>query len=183
MSQRKISINNNSGLFISSIENQTQTNVLAYDPENNKVTYMKSNSLGNSYFCQGRLNSNQSITNEDIAIQFVPDIDPNEWLYNYKFSPNVSGYYSITLQAMFSDVSGASGQNNCQISLNGNNTQHAIYQSVIPTNIGISLGGTKIVYLNGTTDFIQFTAYTDVVSSQFIKSSTGTYFNAVYLSS
>jgi hypothetical protein len=63
------------------------------------------------------------------------------------------------------------------------NTQIAIYQNTVPTgSFGISIGGTKLIYLNGTTDFLQFTIYSSSVTDQYLQYGSGTYFTAILTS-
>jgi hypothetical protein len=53
-----------------------------------------------------------------------------------------------------------SNQVNIQAVKNSNSTI-MIVQETIPTSvIGLSMGGTKMVYMNGTTDYLSFTAFT-----------------------
>jgi hypothetical protein len=55
----------------------------------------------------------------------------------------------------------SNNQNNLQAIKNSNATI-MILQNAIPTtsNSGLSMGGTKMVYMNGTTDYMSFTAFT-----------------------
>jgi hypothetical protein len=138
-----------------------------------------------TYYCQGKLyepSGNQLVsTSSDVIIQFVDDLDPNNWLSNHVFQPNVAGHYLISLYTWLTPGSG-SGQNNCQINKNAT-TQIAIYQNTLPTGtVGISIGGTKLVYLNGTTDFLQFTVYSNSATDQYLQYGSGTYFTAILTS-
>ena len=139
------------------------------------------------YFCQCNLDSEDisgqlvSISS-DVSLNFFADYDPNSWLISNKFQPDISGYYMVTLQTCFSDGSG-NGQNNCQINKNGT-TQLAIFQSPMPTNpgVGVSIGGSKLIYLDGNTDYLIFTAYSNSTIDQYVKPGNGTYFTAVFVS-
>jgi len=143
--------------------------------------------ISNQYFCQGKLLADISWNNipSDIQINFVADLDPHTWIdISNHFKPNVSGYYLINLQTWFTDGSG-NGQINCQINKNGT-TQIAIFQSpmhVSSSFTGLSIGGSKIVYLNGTTDYVKFTGYSNSAKPQYIQSGSGTYFCASFISS
>ena len=87
----------------------------------------------------------------------------------------------VTLETWFTDGSG-NGQNNCQINKNGT-TQVAIFQSPISkdSNSGTSIGGSKIIYLDGT-DYLIFTAFSNSTIDQYVKTGNGTYFSAVFIS-
>ena len=116
----------------------------------------------------GRLASDQTIpTTADTVISFVDDVDPNNWwdAGTKKFTPNVAGYYNVTLNVWWSGVAAVNNQFNCQVRKNGNTV--ALYQNPINggTGSGISQGGSKVVYLNGSTDYLDFTAYNGNASS------------------
>jgi hypothetical protein len=74
----------------------------------------------------------------------------------------------------------ATQQTNTQVRKNGN--QYAIYQNQIVTSVGFSQGGSKLIYLNGTTYYIDFTVYTANTTSETIlqgnSTGSGTYFSA-----
>jgi hypothetical protein len=111
------------------------------------------------YVAQGRLASNQTVTNSDTAIQFIDDFDPQGW-YNastYRLTPTIAGYYNITLNALWLNGTSAA-QQNVQALKNGNT--FLILQSPIQTGTTpITQSGTKIEYMNGTTDYITFSGY------------------------
>lgn len=140
----------------------------------------------NTYFCQGVLDPSYQLIpgSSDTTIQFNRDIDPNSWLdeTSHKFNPTIAGYYLVNLQAWFTDSSGE-GQNNIQIHLNTN--QVAIAQiPTLPnsTQTGVSLSVSKLVYLNGTTDYVKFTAFSNSTAHQYLHEGNGTYFSAVLVS-
>ena len=112
------------------------------------------------YVCQGYLSTNQSLpSNVDTVIQFIDDFDPQSWWNSstYRFTPTVAGYYNVTLQVFWQTSTVANNQYNSQIRKNGN--QIYIWQNQTTTNAGVSQGNTKIVYFNGTTDYVEFTGY------------------------
>lgn len=139
------------------------------------------------YVCQGKLNADQSIvTSNDVVIQFVDDFDPNNW-YNagtYQFLPTVGGYYSISAGVWFDNTTDTNNQMNIQARKNGNS--FALVQS--PTNgaTGQSLTFTKMVYLNGSTDYVDFSAYQSTGGNVNIQQGTadgsGTWFSAFLIS-
>ncbi len=140
-----------------------------------------------TYICQGKLTSNIDIQQTlDTVIPFEVDIDPNGWLVDAgsntaKFQPTIAGYYTIAFQVWW-DRDSTVEQDNIQIRKNGNSI--AIAQSEIPHNTGLTQYTSKIGYLNGSNDYIDFTAYTgtgSLTQTIFYGGSTespGTFFSA-----
>jgi hypothetical protein len=143
------------------------------------------------YVCQGRLTSNESITaNTDTVVPFVSDFDPQGWLANAgtstaRFQPTIAGYYIISYQVWWDRGAGAD-QDNIQIRKSGNTI--AINQNAIPTVTGLSMNATKIAYLNGTTDYLDFSVYsstsdpTQTVQYGGTPDGPGTFFSASLVS-
>ncbi len=136
-----------------------------------------------SYFTQGVLSADQTIlAGEDRIIEFVVDLDAQSWLSSNKFQPTVAGNYLITLNGWWNEADVSGGQTNVQIRMNGSD-QMMIVQSELNIETGNSIGGSKVIHFNGTTDYVEFTAYTANTTSQILKkgSSTGsgTWFSAV----
>ena len=147
-----------------------------------------------NYVSNGKLTSDQSVpanTNNWI-IPFSSDFDPQSWIKDAgsgatgaygssaRFNPSIAGYYEISLGAWWS--SGAtSNQDNVQALKNSNDT-FMILQNPIPTISGLSMSGTKVVYLNGSTDYVSFTAFSGNSTGQTLQygttSGSGTWFSA-----
>jgi hypothetical protein len=136
-----------------------------------------------SYISQGKLSGNQSVTSgSDAVIQFVDDYDPQSWFNTTtrRFQPNIAGYYLISVGAWMDDADTTNGQANVQIRLNNNTI--LLVQNQLNDVTGLSLTGSKAVYLNGTTDYIDFTFYHSTGSSRSLLSGgDGTFFTAVFL--
>ena len=140
-----------------------------------------------SYFAQGKLSANQLIaTGSDTVIQFIDDIDPQSWwnTSTYRFTPTVAGYYNVSLGVWFDNMATtSSNQVNTQARKNGN--AFMIIQQPCQNGTGISLTGTKIAFLNGSTDYLDFTAYNGALVSKNILQGTaagsGTWFAASLL--
>ena len=131
-----------------------------------------------NYVVNGKLSGSQTINNgSDTVIQFVDDFDPQNWLSSYKFQPTIAGYYDISLSVHWNAGSSGSNQCNSQIRKNGS-TQVAIWQDSIQTASGYTQGGTKIIYFKGSSDYVEFTAYTGNTTNQVITNSAGCYFSA-----
>jgi hypothetical protein len=120
-----------------------------------------------------------------LVIPFVADFDPNSWwnASTKKFTPLYAGYYEVTLQAWWAVASVTNNQNNIQLRKNG--STFAIDQTQTLSGNAYSQNVTKLVYLNGSTDYVDFTAYTGNPTSQTLQyggsSSQGTYFSAALM--
>lgn len=140
-----------------------------------------------SYFAQGKLSANQLIaTGSDVIIQFVDDFDPQNWwnTSTYRFTPNITGYYNVLFGVWFENMAASSSvQVNAQARKNGNSFM--LIQQPCNVGTGISLTGAKIIYLNGSTDYLDFTAYNGAFVSKNIQQGTadgsGTWFSAILI--
>jgi hypothetical protein len=140
----------------------------------------------NAYFAQGILGGDQVIPSAaDEIIQFVDQYDPQGWYdaSTYQFTPTIAGYYTVSLGVWFENPNDNTVQLNVQMRVNGN--QEMICQQPATTVTGVSLFGTKIVYLNGSTDYVDFTAYQGTTNSIKIQqgsgAGSGTWFSATYM--
>jgi len=120
-------------------------------------------------YVKSGLASDQTLTaGSDNLILFtkvVPDTDPNVWWTNtggvgvsHIFKPNIAGLYFVSCQVHFKTGTG-SGQMNIQARKNG--STFSISQDVLNTVEGRTLSLTGIVQLNGNTDYVDFSAYTN----------------------
>jgi hypothetical protein len=123
--------------------------------------------------------TSQTITGgTDVVVTFVDEFDPQNWFASNKFQPTIAGYYSITTHVWWVAGSVTNNQSNIQFRKNGN-TQLAIAQDQIVTGSGYTQVLSTIAYFNGSTDYVEVTAYTGNPTSQDINSSgNGTYFTA-----
>jgi hypothetical protein len=117
------------------------------------------------------------------VIPFVDDYDPQNW-YNSttkQFKPNIAGYYEISLNGWWAQAGITNGQSNIQARKNGSDT-FLISQAQLQVGSGYSIGGTKTVFLNGSTDYVDFSAFTSNTPSQTLQigtaSGSGTWFTA-----
>lgn len=146
--------------------------------------------FASNYVTVGAITTNQTVPRiTDTSPSFTASVDPNSWwnATTKRFTPTVAGYYVIGYYVLWNGVSGATGQTNIQIQKSG--VQQAFFQATTDTNTSVPspMGGEKVVYLNGTTDYINFTSYTDGVSpstGQVLVGTAGgtsTYFTAALL--
>jgi hypothetical protein len=135
-----------------------------------------------NYICQAKLTNDQTIiSGGDASIQFTDDYDPNNWWTSSNtFNPTINGYYLISASVWWAaGDSNTADQTNIQIRQNST-IQKAIVQSPIEWNSGNTQTITRIIQLNGTSDYIDITAYTANPTSQVIQagSGAGTWFSA-----
>lgn len=142
--------------------------------------------ITSSYVCDGILNANQTFTTgSDATIAFVDYVDPNNWLASNQFKPTIAGYYSVSFGAWLQNPGVSSNQTNAQMRKNGNSI--IISQQPLNNGTGISLGGSRIVQMNGTTDYLDWTIFQGSGSSangtllQGSANGQGTWFSAFLL--
>ena len=123
--------------------------------------------------------STQTITaGSDQVVTFVDEFDPQNWWTPSKFQPTTAGYYSIQVAVWWYAATTSTGQCNIQLRQNGS-TQVAIQQSPLITGDGYGQEIDIITYFNGSTDYVEVTAYTSNTTSQNIHGeSSGTWFTA-----
>lgn len=146
---------------------------LSITPTGNATLSGNLNAAGNYYVKLART-SNQTITSlSDTLIGFSAISDPNSWFNsgNNRITPNVAGNYYIS--AMVKWEAGAAAdtvQTNIQIRRNGT----TVALSVLGTQThAYTMNVSAIVTLNGSTDYIELTAYTGNPTSQVIGGDAG----------
>lgn len=141
---------------------------LSITPTGNATLSGNLNSAGNYYVKVART-SNQTITTlSDTVIAFSSVSDPNSWFNagNSRITPNVAGNYYVS--AMVNWAAGAATntiQTNIQIRKTG--TTIALSQIGIQTH-AYTMNVCAIATLNGSTDYIELTAYTGNPTSQVV---------------
>jgi len=143
--------------------------------------------ITSSYVCDGILNANQTFaTGSDATIAFVDYIDPNNWLANNQFKPTIAGYYSVSFGVWLQNPGIATNQVNTQMRKNGNSV--IISQQPLNNGTGIGLGGSRIIQMNGTTDYLDWTIFQGTAGSgttgtilQGSANGQGTWFSAFLL--
>jgi hypothetical protein len=142
------------------------------------------------YVSQGKLGGDVNVPeNTDYwVIPFGSDFDPQGWLTDAgaggssgstagytsraRVIPTVAGYYEVSLGVRWAAGTTTSNQDNIQILKNG--TTVMLSQNTIPTStIPLSMSATKMVYLNGTTDYLNFTAYSSDSGGQLLYADGG----------
>lgn len=137
-------------------------------------TYVAIGTLGTEYYS---INAGA-----DVSIPFVDYSDTQGWWdpSTKRLTPTIAGFYEVNLQVWWDPGTNTSNQYNVQIQKNGNSL--SIWQDSIPSSVGVSQGGTRVIYFNGSSDYITFTAYNGDSSSRQLRSgsadSPGTFFSA-----
>ena len=91
---------------------------------------------------------------------------------NYRFTPTVAGYYQINACVLVQQSSGTGTIALCQV--RKNNTT-VIQQEITCTfNSGLSCCASGLVYLNGSTDYVELYGYTNASSGQSIGAGVAT---------
>ena len=150
-------------------------------------TVTASSGLGaSSYVVRAVKNgSTQTVpANTDTLVTMVDDFDPQGWWTPNKFQPTIAGYYSISTQLWWNAGSINNNQTNLQLRKNGS-VQLAIAQTPVNNStVGEFLSISTIAYFNGTTDYVEVTAYSSNPTSQDINGAgSGTWFVAALLAS
>ena len=114
--------------------------------------------ITSSYICDGILTANQTFaTGSDAIIAFIDYLDPNGWLTSNQFKPTIAGYYNISFGVWLQNPGISSNQVNTQMRKNGNSM--ILSQQPLNNGTGIGLGGSRIIQMNGTTDYIDWTIF------------------------
>lgn len=122
----------------------------------------------------------QTVSNgTDTVVTLVDDFDPQGWWTSNKFQPTIAGYYSMTAQIWWGAGTISNNQTNLQLRKNGS-FQLAIAQTPVNSStVGEFLTISTIAYFNGSTDYVEMTAYTANPTSQDINgAAAGTWFSA-----
>jgi hypothetical protein len=119
-------------------------------------------------------------TNSTAIIGFTVKADLNSWwdAGTKRWTPTLTGYYYVVLQVRW-DIGTLGNQINIQILKNTNTV--AIAQDLIPTNTGLTQTTNAIVYMNGVSDFLEFSGFTSSTSGEFLygePQGNWTFFNA-----
>ena len=135
-----------------------------------------------SYVAVGVLAADQALTvsGTDTPVSFVDYVDPQNWWNpsTKRFTPNIAGYYNITFQTLWTSLN-STNQTNTQIRKNGNS--ETIQQRSPDANNPYFMSASKVIYMNGSTDYLEFTAWSPVTTqslSQGNAAGSGTNFSA-----
>jgi len=106
--------------------------------------------------------------------------DPNGWFSNTtrRFTPTVPGYYHVDYQVSWQPGTAGSGnQNNIQILKSGTAISLA-QQPINSSNVNTTQNTATVVYLNGSTDYLTFQAYSSNAAQVITGETNGTWTKA-----
>jgi len=92
---------------------------------------------------------------------------------NYRFTPQVAGYYQINGEINAGGSSPVASASAIAIYKNGSPYKYGVYTIAAGANVSVS----SLVYLNGSTDYVELYGYLVSVGAGFQGNSTDTYFN------
>ena len=138
--------------------------IVTYNPSNNQLSYGPQ-----SWFRGGLSGSITPTTSADYVILWNSNSDPIN-MYNSgngHIVPGITGWYMVTLRlTLASNSSGATGQINSQIRVNGNQQLFSQCTSNQAQYNGFTLMNTGMVYLSSITDYITTTVYVTTSGQQ-----------------
>jgi len=101
---------------------------------------------------------------------------------NYRFTPTVAGYYYVLGTTNYTAITSTSNWSTIQIGKNGTLVKYGTNQLGTPN--GAQCLVTALIYLNGTTDYIELYTYqSSGASSTLQNASNNTYFSAAMVRS
>lgn len=106
-------------------------------------------------------NANLSLPNGTYTkVKFDTEIFDTNSCYdpttNYRFTPNVAGYYLITAKVFISYTSSATGRIRVAIYKNGSLDKYSSLTATAPLYENVNI--TSLMYLNGSTDYVEIYA-------------------------
>jgi hypothetical protein len=99
---------------------------------------------------------------------------------NYRFTPTVAGYYQINASIQFGAT--ANTQTLAQVAIYKNGSQYKVgglWYSNSATTAQMDMTVSSVVYLNGSTDYVELYGYQSATSPTFLQGLTATWFNGV----
>ena len=112
------------------------------------------------------LSGDQTISNNtQTKIQLNTEVIDTNNCYdpttNYRFTPTVAGYYAINAKILFAGTASRNYYLATQLFKNGSNLSYAsgILSLVMGSGADASVGSSSIIYMNGTTDYLELYAY------------------------
>jgi hypothetical protein len=126
--------------------------------------------------------SNQSVSNGvTTKVTFdVEEFDTNNNFASSRFTPTVAGYYQINANVYLTGTANTQGIIAVYIYVNGANyKQGGVYINNTTAGTSFGLLVSSLVYMNGTTDFLEIYGLNTQTAPIFSGGSTQTWFNGV----
>ena len=130
------------------------------------------------------LSSNQAITSATLTkIAFnTEEFDAGgcfDSTTNYRFTPNVAGYYQFSWCARVGPSSGTT--TDVATSLYKNGSQFKTVEFYGPAYLAVHVPGAALVYLNGTTDYVELWAYCAGTTPSVVGNQAQTFFSGHFV--
>jgi hypothetical protein len=166
MSQIKLAPNaSGTGIFTIDSPNSNTNRTLTLPDNTGTILTSASTFAGTGPAFRATLTGNQTITNNtNTKIQFNSETFDTNTCYdpttNYRFTPTTTGYYQVNLFLSFTVTDGR--QYFYQPYIYKNGSSEASVQTGFLANAGgrATASISVVIYLNGTTDYIEFYVYT-----------------------
>ena len=136
---------------------------------------------GNMPAFSAYLSSNQIVTNSTITkVTFnTKEFDTNsnyDSTTNYRFTPTIAGYYQVNLTL---DLSGSGSPSRFIGFIYKNGSEFKRPFDIQSSAVGNGFSGSQIIYMNGSTDYIESYVYITAVSTPTVASGANlSYFQA-----
>ena len=98
---------------------------------------------------------------------------------NYRFTPTTAGYYQINGSIYFDNASA----DYTSIFLRKNGSNYKMFSSGTIGASGAAAGGNDVVYMNGSSDYLELWVYSDATSPKVYFGASSSYFSGVWVRS
>jgi hypothetical protein len=167
------SVLGNSNIFVLGSNIKTSLGNFTYV---NNLSATGNISSNTNYTATLSLTANQTAASaSDTILNLVRRNDPNIWfnLSSKRFLPTVAGYYNVNYQLSWQQgLSGGGNQNNIQIRKNLSTTS-LVQQPINGSAANTTQTTNSIIYLNGSSDYVDFTAYSSNAAQVIFGSTDG----------
>jgi hypothetical protein len=99
---------------------------------------------------------------------------------DYKWTPSVAGFYLITWLVVWDDTNMSAGKT-LIAAIRKNGTLAGMSRGVVGTVTFYGFSGAKILYMNGSTDYVQLAAYQGYSDPEYRGGEGYTYLNGMLL--
>jgi hypothetical protein len=98
---------------------------------------------------------------------------------NYRFTPTTAGYYQVNCNIYFDNATASTGS----VFLRKNGSNHKMFASATFGASGFAAGGNDLVYMNGSSDYLEIFVYSDATSPKVYLAASSSYFSGVWIRS
>jgi len=131
-----------------------------------------------------RATSSQSFTTGvDTKVQFNGETFDTDNCFdsttNYRFTPTTAGYYQVNCNIYFDNATANTGT----VFLKKNGSNHKMFAAETFGASGSAYGGNDLVYMNGSSDYLEIFVYSDATSPKVYFAASSSYFSGVWIRS